>query len=173
MGYYKKLSAGGGKRASKFDLDGLPDLYAKLGKISRFCHRTDAQAKEIHKKHARNLSRQLKRKIKPASKDITVISRDRSKPTIVEKGTYKRSIGYWVPRSSRVDHVYYIGPRTGGKVNSRRDAWFQLIVEQDKQWIKGNNRHAGVIQAFLREAVPAMEKKIIADYKKHLTKLAK
>ena len=90
----------------------------------------------------------------------------------MEKGTYRRSIGAWVPRGSSVDHVYYIGPRTGSKSFAKRDAWFQLIVEQDKQYIEGNNRHAGLIEAFLKEAVPAMEKKILADYKKHLKQLA-
>ena len=167
MGYYKKQSAPKGK----VTLEGLPAIYNKLSKVSKFCHRTDNKAKAIHKKHATNLKNRMKRKIKPASKDIYVKSKDRSTPTVVEKGTYKRSIGAWVPKGSRVAHVYYIGPRTGSKVNPRRDAWFQLIVEQDKQFIRGNNRHAGVIEAFLKENLPKMEREIIADYKKHLAKI--
>lgn len=172
MGYYKK-QAGGSPRKSKFDLSGLDELTAKLEKVSRFCSKTDNKAKEIHKRHARNLSRQLKRKIRPASKDIYVKDKSRRKPTIVEKGTYKRSIGYWQPKDARVEHVYMIGARTGTKVSSKRDAWFQLIVEQDKQYIKGNNRHAGVITAFLKEAVPKMRRKLLEDYRKEFKKLAK
>jgi hypothetical protein len=172
MGYYKRQAAGG-KRKSKFDLSGLDELTAKLEKVSRFCHKTDKRAQEIHKRHARNLSRQLKRKIKPAAKDIYVTDKRRRKPTIVEKGTYKRSIGYWQPKGARVDHVYMIGARTGTKVSSKRDAWFQLIVEQDKQYIDGNNRHAGVITAFLQEAVPKMRRKLLEDYRKEFKKLAK
>lgn len=171
MGYFKKQAAGG-KRAGKFDLTGLDELTAKLEKVSRFCHKTDAKAQAIHKRHAMNLSRQLKRRIKPAKKDIKVRSKKRG-PIDVEKGTYKRSIGYWRPKGALVDHVYMIGARTGSKVNSRRDAWFQLIVEQDKQFIQGNNRHKGVITAFLQEAVPKMQRKILEDYKKHLKELAK
>lgn len=174
MGLAKRqLEAKSGGKRGKFDISGLEQLQTKLGKLSKFCAKTDQKAKAIHKRHAMNLSRQLKRRIQPASKDIYVKSQDRKRPTVVEKGTYKRSIGYWKPRSSRVDHVFMIGARTGSKVNSKRDAWFQLIVEQDKQFIDGNNRHAGVIQAFLKEAVPKMRAKLIEDYKKHLKHLAR
>ncbi|MAP81926.1 MAG: hypothetical protein CL526_12665, partial [Aequorivita sp.] len=86
---------------------------------------------------------------------------------------YKRSIGFWQPKNARVDHVYMIGARTGTKVSSKRDAWFQLIVEQDKQFIQGTNRHAGLIQAFLKEAVPKMRRKLVEDYRKEFKKLAK
>ena len=158
--------------ASKYDVRGLKELQKNLEKVSRFCHKTDNQAKAIHKRHAMNLSRQLKRRIKSYSKDIVVQGKKRSK-TVVEKGTYKRSIGFWQPKNTRVDHVYMIGARTGTKVQSRRDAWFQLIVEQDKQFIKGNNRHKGLITAFLTEAVPKMERKILQDYKKHLKNIIK
>ena len=172
MGFYKKQAAGG-KRRGKFDLSGLDELTAKLENVSRFCSRTDKAAKELHKRHARNLSRQLKRKIRPASKDIYVTDKRRRKPTIVEKGTYKRSIGYWQPKDARVEHVYMIGARTGTKVSAKRDAWFQLIVEQDKQFIQGNNRHAGLITAFLQEAVPKMRRKLLEDYRKEFKKLAR
>ena len=161
------------KRRGKFDLTGLDELTAKLEKVSRFCHKTDQKAKAIHKRHAHNLSRQLKRRIKPYKKDIVVKDKRRKKPTIVEKGTYKRSIGFWQPKNARVDHVYMIGARTGTKVSSKRDAWFQLIVEQDKQFIQGTNRHAGLIQAFLKEAVPKMRRKLVEDYRKEFKKLAK
>ena len=59
-----------------------------------------------------------------------------------------------------------IGARTGTKVSAKRDAWFQLIVEQDKQYIQGNNRHIGRITAFLQEAVRMRRK--LQDYEKNL-----
>lgn len=157
---------------SKFDLTGMDALYRKLNKASRFCHKTDTKAREIHKKHANNMKRQLKRLIKPASKDIYVAGKKRS-PLTVEKGTYKRSIAYWKPRGATSNHVFFVGARTGAKVNPRRDAWFQLIVEQNKQWVRGNNRHAGVLTKFFKEKTPEFEKRIIADYKKHFKRLVK
>ena len=181
MGYYKNLSierstrSRGGARstgANTVKLQGLEELQRKLYKLSKFCSSTDKAALEIHKRHARNLSRKLKRRIKPADKDITVY--DKGKPRlVVEKGTYKRSIGYWKYKRSGVNHIYSIGPRTGRKVPDKRDAWFQLIVEQDKQYIEGNNRHANLITAFLQANIPELERKLIADYKKHLKKSAK
>lgn len=162
-----------GKAKPKFDVSGLHELQLKLNKLTKFCAKSDKVAKAIHKKHAHNMSRALKRRIKPARKDILVTSKDRRSPTLVERGTYKRSIGFWKPRNAHQEHVYMVGAKTGGKVPARKDAWFQLIVEQDKQFIRGNNRHAGAIEAFLKEAVPKMQRKLVEDYKKHLRKLAK
>ena len=158
--------------ANTVKLQGLEEIQRKLHKISKFCSATDKTAQAIHKRHALNLSRKLKRRIKPAEKDIKVYSKGKLR-AVVPKGTYKRSIGYWKKKNANVNHLYFIGPRTGRKVPEKRDAWFQLIVEQDKQFIKGNNRHANLITSFLQANIPELERKLIAEYKKHLKKVAK
>lgn len=172
MGFYKKqLSTGPSRRRKGIQVEGLKELQLKIGKVQGFASPKDKRIKAIHKRRAMNLSRQLKRRVKPAKQDITVWGRGR--PLVVEKGTLKRSIGYWQPKDSRVNHVYMIGARTGSKVGEKRDAWFQLIVEQDAQYIDGNNRHAGLLQDFLRESVPKLRAQLAADYKAELKKLAK
>jgi len=153
-------------------IEGFDELQRKLTRLATFCHKSDEAAKEIHKRHARNLAKKMRRRIKPAAKDIVVSGKDRS-PLVVKKGTYKRSIAQWKPKKANVDHVYFVGPRTGRKVAENRDAWFQLIVEQDKQFIKGNNRHAFVITNLLKEETPKLAAALVNDYKKHLKRLAK
>lgn len=175
MGYYKRLELEG-RRARKpsggVDLQGLENLQRKLLRLQKFGKAgVDARVGALHKRFAHNISRQLKRRITDAREDITVWGRD--KPLIVEQGTLRRSIGFWQPKGSRVDHLYLVGARTGKKVPASRDAWFQLIVEQDEQWVEGNNRNAGVMEKYYTEEMPEMRKKMLNEYVKLIQEMAK
>ena len=77
----------------------------------------------------------------------------------------------WKPKGSgKFNHVYYIGARTGKKIGQKKDAWFQLIVEQDQQFIKGNNRHVGVLGDFVDTDKPKIFKKLLQAYKQEFPK---
>ena len=150
-------------------IEGLDQLQKRLAKASKLCHKTDGAVTRIHKNEATKLAKKMRRRIKPASKDIVVKGAKRS-PLVIERGTYRRSIAQWKPKRAEVDHLYIVGPRTGKKVGARRDAWFQLIVEQDKQFIKGNNRHAFVITDLLREETPKIAANLVKAYREQLRK---
>ena len=160
------------------ELVGLEELQKKMLKAAKFGGRDDIRVENIHKRISRNAARRLKRKIQPFKDDIHVYetgNRQRGKaPRIretVPKGTYKRSIMAWQPKGSgKFNHVYFIGARTGKKVGQKKDAWFQLIVEQDAQFIEGNNRHVGVLGDFIKTNKPKIFKQLLQAYKQEFPK---
>ena len=159
-------------------LVGLEDLQRKILKAAKFSGSKDIKVQNIHKRITRNAARRLKRLIYPFEEDIKVYdkgNRKRGKPPrvreVIKKGTYKRSIGTWQPKDGgKFNHVYYVGARTGKKVAQRNNAWFQLIVEQDAQFIKGNNRHVGVLEGFVKSNKPKMFKQLLQAYKEDFPK---
>ena len=147
-------------------------------KAAKFGGRNDERVENIHKRISRNAARRLKRKIQPFKDDIHIYETGNRKkgkaPKIretVPKGTYRRSIMAWKPKGSgKFNHVYYIGARTGKKIGQKKDAWFQLIVEQDQQFIRGNNRHVGVLGDFVDTDKPKIFRQLLQAYKQEFPK---
>tara|TARA_R100000773_G_C4168181_1_gene83028 strand:+ start:230 stop:706 length:477 start_codon:yes stop_codon:yes gene_type:complete len=154
-------------------LVGLEEIQKKMLKASTFCNRSDQKIKNIHRRVARASSRRLKRKITEYNRDILVYSDGVVRETVT-KGTYKRSISAWQPKKHKANHVFFIGSRTGSKVNSRKDGWFQFIVEQGKQHIQGGpNRNRGVLVNHIKSDGPKVIAKTIDLYKKEFPKRVK
>lgn len=155
---------------TELQLVGLQELQRKMLKASTFCAKTDAKIKNIHRRVARASARRLKRKITTYSKDINVYYRGQKRLTIT-KGTYKRSIAAWQPKQHKDSHVFYIGSRTGFKVNERKDGWMQFIVEQGKQFIEGGpNRNKGALMNHVKTDGPKVISQTIALYKQEFNK---
>jgi hypothetical protein len=155
------------------ELVGLKDLQKKMLKAATFCNKTDQKIKGIHRRVARASARRLKRKITQYDKDILVYSDGIVRQTVT-KGTYKRSITAWQPKKHKDSHVFFIGSRTGSKVNDRKDGWMQFIVEQGEQFIKGGpNRNRGVLMNHVRGDGPKVIAQTIALYKQEFPKRVK
>ena len=154
----------------EIELKGLQDLQRKFLKASRFCSKTDQKIKNIHRRVARASARRLKRKITTYNKNIDIYYKGDVRLTI-EKGTYKRSISAWQPKQHKDNHVFYIGSRTGSKVNARKDGWMQFIVEQGKQFVKGGpDRNKGVLMNHVRTDGPKVVAQTLALYKQEFKK---
>jgi len=157
----------------EIQLVGLQELQKKMLKAATFCNKTDAKIKAIHRRVARASARRLKRKISQYDKDILIYRNGVVRET-VPKGTYKRSITAWQPKEHKDSHVFFIGSRTGSKVNQRKDGWFQLIVEQGKQHVQGGpNRNKGVLMNHVRNDAPKVIAQTIALYKQEFPKRIK
>lgn len=156
------------------ELKGLEQVMKQLIRASKFCAKTDQKIKKEHKRIARNSAKRLKRKITRYDKDIYVYGSDGSIREIVPKGTYKRSISSWSPKKQKHNHVFYVGARAGHKVKDDRDAWFQLIVEQGKQFIEGGpNRNKGVLTAHVTNDSKKVRRQLIEAYRKEFKKRIK
>lgn len=174
MGYYKRLESAGRRSGKRFktdiDLLGLEDMQKKLLRLQKFGKPgIDERVGKLHKRYAHNIARKLKRRVTDAKDDIVVWGRNPE--LVVERGTLKRSVGFWKPKGSQVDHLYFVGPRTGKKVAPKRDAWFQLIVEQDEQYVDGNNRNKYIFEKFYNSEMPGLRKALLDEYKKLLIEL--
>jgi hypothetical protein len=157
----------------QIQLVGLQELQKKMLKAATFCNKTDAKIKGIHRRVARASARRLKRKISQYDKDILVYANGVVRET-VPKGTYKRSIAAWQPKGQKDNHVFFIGSRTGSKVNNRKDGWMQFIVEQGKQHIQGGpNRNKGALMNHVKSDGPKVIAQTIALYKQEFPKRIK
>lgn len=156
----------------EIQLVGLQDLQRKMLKAAAFCSKTDQKIKAIHRRVARASARRLKRKISQYNKDIVVYYKGEPRVT-VPKGTYKRSITAWQPKKHKDSHVFFMGSRTGSKVNEKKDGWFQLIVEQGKQYIDGPDRNKGVLMNHVKNDGPKVIAQTIALYKREFPKRIK
>ena len=153
---------------------GFEKIMKRMLKLSKFCAKTDKAIKEEHRRIARASSRRLKRKITSYDKDINVTDGKGNVREIVPKGTYKRSITAWQPKSQKHNHVFYIGSRTGKTRGPSKDGWFQFIVEQGKQFVQGgSNRNEGVLIKHLKEDSPKVYKQTVEAYKKRFPKLVR
>ena len=77
-------------------------------------------------------------------------------------------------KKHKANHVFFIGSRTGSKVNIRKDCWFQFIVVQGKQHIQGGpNRNRGVLVNHIKSDGPKVIAQTIALYKKEFPKRVK
>tara|TARA_Y100000361_G_C11148866_1_gene339780 strand:+ start:785 stop:1264 length:480 start_codon:yes stop_codon:yes gene_type:complete len=152
------------------ELKGLQTLQKKFLRAATFCGKTDQKIKKVHRRVARASARRLKRKITTYEKDIDIYDNGEVRLTI-EKGTYKRSITAWQPRGGKDSHVFYIGSRTGSKVNARKDGWMQFIVEQGKQFIEGGpDRNKGVLMDHVNTDGPKVYAQTLALYKQEFKK---
>lgn len=93
----------------------------------------------------------------------------------IKPGTMRRSIKVW--QINKRASTFWVGPRAGRKAGKDSDGWFSNIVEGDDQFIKGNNRNAGVFEKSItskrEEAFTAMRKKYDYQIRKAARKAAK
>ena len=104
--------------------------------------------REIHEEVGELFKQEMKDNITSQKPKVLRVRRSPQKPYNVPKGTYKRSIAYWLVDERK--STYWVGPRVGRKVGRYKDAWFANIVEGDDQFIPGNNRNVGVMEKSIR-----------------------
>lgn len=104
--------------------------------------------REIHEEVGEIFKQEMKDNITSQKPKVLRVRRGHQKPYNVPKGTYKRSIAYWLINDR--ESSYWVGPRVGRKVGRYKDAWFANIVEGDDQFIPGNNRNKDVMEKSIR-----------------------
>lgn len=138
-----------------WQIEGMRQLELKLDKMAKAYLMHRAEIRHINETAGRMFERAMKRKIQSANKDIKITRGIGNKPTIIKRGTYKRSIGTWLVNED--GNAYFAGPRTGRKVGKNSDAWFAYIVESDQQYIDGNNRNVEVIEKTIKSRTRNIE----------------
>lgn len=126
--------------------------------------------REIHEEVGEIFKMEMKDSITSQKPKRLRVRRGKQKPYDVPKGTYKRSIAYWLIDENKSS--YWVGPRIGRKVGRYKDAWFANIVEGDDQYIEGNNRNVGVMEKSIK-AVNSRARRLMAlRYKQAIERAA-
>jgi hypothetical protein len=164
-----------GNAPSRFNEIGL-DGFAGIMSSFKMLPEAVQNSKEIERAHelvANKMAAAMKRAVVNQKPKLIRIRRKSSTPWNVKRGTYKRSIAAFKPEQERLPHTIWAGPRVGRKVPPTQDAWFSNIVEMDKQFIEGNNRNAGAMQAVMAAKKPAMQRFLYQQYDRAMTKHVK